>query len=221
MEHLDAPAFSDRSLLEKCPCAAPLAQWCFAAATLLLNMQVKDASSKLSMIPLQEKCEPQKVQEKSEPRKRQKEKKAQQAQQAEPDLGGLFVKPRLWDLSVEELKRVEDLTIGREGVGQITFYGQTDCRDLLQNISQILSIHLGEIVVYPDASLKPPVGQGLNKPASVLLLHCMPKCRTRLADARAKQRYKDRVAQMTREKGAVFEDYDPNDGTWKFRVPHF
>ncbi|CAK9001530.1 Nuclear pore complex protein NUP98B (Nucleoporin 98B) (Nucleoporin autopeptidase) [Durusdinium trenchii] len=216
-ENLDAPAFSDQSLLNKCRGAAPLAQWCFAAAALLLHLKVSDTSNKLSnrtgIFQVHKALGLDQAQ-------RHKANKASKTSIV-PDLGGLFVKPAVWELSIDELQHVEDLVIGREGVGQVTFPGQTDCRGLIESLSQILSILPGEIVLYPDATLKPPIGEGLNKAASVVLFGCMPKCQARLLDAKAQQRYKQRVAQMTEEKGAIFEDYDPNDGTWKFRVPHF
>lgn len=229
LEHLDAPAFSDQSLLEKCPGAAPLAQWCFAAAALLLHLQVSDASGKLSRCrdgatvtkTKEGHVQPGQVGPETKVEIKTLAPGPERVRNSVPDLGGLFVKPSLWELSSEELQQVEDLVIGRVGVGHVTFHGRTDCRGLSENLSQILSIQPGEIIVYPDATLKPEVGQGLNKPASVQLHGCMPKCQTRLTDNRAQQRYKQRVAQMTQEKGAIFEDYDPTDGTWKFRVPHF
>ena len=224
LELLDAPAFTDQSLHDKCPGAAPLAQWCLAAAALLLHLKVSDASSKLSnRSHMWKQVErPRGGRGKHQERKKNKEPEDKENKETTtPDLGGLFVNPHLWALSLDELKQVENLVIGREGVGQVTFHGKTDCRDLIENLSQILSILPGEIVLYPDATLKPEVGEGLNKPATIVLYGCMPKCRTRLTDPRAQQRYKQRVAEMTLEKGAVFEDYDPNIGTWKFRVPHF
>ena len=224
LEHLDAPAFSDESSLGKCPGAAPLAQWCFAAAALLIHLRQAEhglPDGKLKRFQVNGKMEPgaPKVEIRTlrAPVRHEVHKKTG----IDFDLGGLFVKPKLWELNSDELQCVEDLVIGREGVGHVTFHGKTDCRGLLDQLSQILSIQPGEIIVYPDATLKPDVGQGLNKPASVQLHGCMPKCQTRLTDTRAQQRYKQRVAEMTREKGAIFEDYDPVDGTWKFRVPHF
>merc|ERR1712232_194329 len=111
--------------------------------------------------------------------------------------------------------------MGRKGVGCVVFHGETDCRGLLEQLGQLLVIEQGEVVVYPDARHKPPVGQGLNKPASVVLYGCMPKSQQRLSDPRARERYRERVAKMTEEKGAVFEDYNCEDGTWKFHVTHF
>mmetsp|Transcript_48320 Transcript_48320/g.112009 ORF Transcript_48320/g.112009 Transcript_48320/m.112009 type:complete len:289 (+) Transcript_48320:177-1043(+) len=136
-------------------------------------------------------------------------------------LGGYTVEPELWSLSEVELSRVRNLRVGREGIGHVTFHGLTDCRGLLEQLPEILIIKQGEVVVYPDVRKKPPTGQGLNKSASIVLYGCMPKIQTRLSSPRARGRYKRRVAQMTEEKGAVFEDYDCDDGTWSFRVHHF
>jgi len=136
-------------------------------------------------------------------------------------MGGLYSEPELWKLSDAELEYVHDLTIGRKGVGKVTFHGITDCRGLLPELRDILIVEQGEVVVYPEGQVKPPIGKGLNKPASVVLYVCMPKSQTRLSDPQARERYRQRVAQMTEDKGAVFEDYDCEDGTWKFRVNHF
>ncbi|CAE8697614.1 unnamed protein product [Polarella glacialis] len=138
-----------------------------------------------------------------------------------PDLGGLSVEPSLWEMGEAELSCVVGLRIGKAGIGHVTFNSETDCRGLLPRLHEILSVEQGEIVVYPDPAMKPEVGQELNKPASVVLYGCMPKSQSRLTDSRACDRYKQRVAQMTEEKGAVFEDYSCEDGTWKFRVHHF
>lgn len=138
-----------------------------------------------------------------------------------PIYDGMIVEPELWSLSEAELMKVQDLRVGRKGVGSVTFHGETDCRGLVHKLHDLLVIEQGEVVVYPDARWKPPVGQGLNKPASVVLYGCMPKSQHRLADPNARDRYRQRVALMTEEKGAVFEDYNCEDGTWKFRVTHF
>lgn len=207
LEFLEAPAFCDGSLADKCPAVAPLAEWCLAVARLLLQLRATDSEVHTAESNEETAAHP----------------TAQKAtgQTAPPDMGGLYVNPPLWELDDEALCCVEDLVVGRDGVGHITFHGQTDCRSLLTILPHILMVERGEIVVYPDAALKPEVGHGLNKPATVVLYGCMPKSQSCLTDSRARHRYKQRVAQMTEEKGAIFEDYDPDDGTWKFRVLHF
>jgi hypothetical protein len=137
------------------------------------------------------------------------------------DIGGLVVEPELWKLSEADLMKVNDLRVTRKGVGSVTFHGSTDCRGLMEQLKDLLVIEQGEVVVYPEPQWKPEVGQGLNKPASVTLYGCMPKSKDRLADPKARERYRLRVAHMTEQKGAVFEDYSCEDGTWKFKVHHF
>jgi len=197
---LDAPAFHDVSLADKCPAVAPLADWCTTVANLLLQLRSADDKLMDGVGTSEE---------------------DQGTARSTPDLGGLYVRPALWEMDDDALSGVEDLVVGREGVGHITFHGQTDCRGLLKMLHRILMVEQGEIVVYPDAELKPEVGHGLNKAATVVLYGCMPKSKSCLTDPRARHRYKQRVAQMTEEKGAIFEDYDLDDGTWKFRVLHF
>lgn len=124
-------------------------------------------------------------------------------------------------MSEAELSCVQELRIGRQRIGHVTFHGVTDCRGLLHRLPNILVVEQGEIIVYPDQSSKPGVGQGLNKSASVVLYGCMPKSKATFSDPTVREKYRQRVAQMTREKGAVFEDYDCDDGTWKFQVNHF
>jgi len=136
-------------------------------------------------------------------------------------LGDYTVEPALWRMTEAQLSSVSELKIVREGYGYVVFHGVTDCRDLIQQLRRLVVIDRGEVVLYPDPSLKPPIGEGLNKPASVVLLGCMPKSQDRLQQPRRQERYRQRVAKMTEEKGAIFEDYNCEDGTWKFRVDHF
>eukprot|EP00930_Biecheleria_cincta_P045237 TRINITY_DN31184_c0_g1_i1.p1 TRINITY_DN31184_c0_g1~~TRINITY_DN31184_c0_g1_i1.p1 ORF type:complete len:972 (+),score=113.30 TRINITY_DN31184_c0_g1_i1:157-3072(+) len=241
---MQAPAFVDDDLHDKCPAAKPLASWCIALSGLLMRLRnqgstltslggrrtpemgtsvapeaglladrgVKQASS-TQIAPLV----PQARNSELDKQQRGSQRMAKEA----PDFGGLLVDPPLWELDEEELSHVKDLLVGREDVGFVVFHGETDCRGFLQILPSILLVEHGEIVVYPDSTQKPPIGKGLNKPASVVLYGCMPKPRTKLTDSRAQERYKQRVAEMTEEKGAIFEDYDCNTGTWKFRVNHF
>lgn len=241
---MQAPAFVDDDLRDKCPAAKPLASWCIALFGLLMRLkshsstpaslggrrtpemgtdvtpradsladrQVRQASSTQIAPPV-----PQARDAKWDKQQCGSQRTAKQA----PDFGGLLVDPPLWELDEEALSHVKDLLVGREDVGFAVFHGETDCRGFLQILPSILLVEHGEIVVYPDSTQKPPIGKGLNKPASVVLYGCMPKPRTKLTDSRAQERYKQRVAEMTEEKGAIFEDYDCDNGTWKFRVNHF
>lgn len=132
----------------------------------------------------------------------------------------MIVEPDLWSLSEDELAHVEDLHVRLEGVGAVTFRGETDCRQLVHNLPNIVILQPGEVVVYPDPACKPPVGTDLNKPSDITLWGCMPKSQT-FKDQKARDKYTKRVKQMTEGKGAEFVDYDCDDGVWRFRVKHF
>jgi hypothetical protein len=136
------------------------------------------------------------------------------------DLGGLKVEPDLWQLSQDELTRVKNLTVTREGVGSVTFHGTTDCRELVHTISEVVVLNPGEVVIYPNQKQKPAPGHGLNKASSITLHGCLPKSQC-FKDVRAREKYKARVKAMTQEKGAEFIDYDCDLGVWQFRVAHF
>eukprot|EP00928_Gymnodinium_smaydae_P031976 TRINITY_DN23291_c0_g2_i1.p1 TRINITY_DN23291_c0_g2~~TRINITY_DN23291_c0_g2_i1.p1 ORF type:complete len:741 (+),score=88.91 TRINITY_DN23291_c0_g2_i1:61-2223(+) len=236
---------SPRTLSVKCPAAAPFADWCIAVARLLSRLHeglvfngLENSPAKQAA-PVPRRSTGAAAGAAAERRQRgsggsrgetaaagiagQNAADIQRAAETRepPDLRGFHVDPPLWKLSEADLARVRDLHIWREGVGSVTFQGSTDCRGLLDQLCDILIIEQGEVVVYPDVSKKPRVGQGLNKPASIVLLGCMPRSQSKLADAEARERYKRRVRQMTEEKGAIFEDYDCDTGTWNFRVDHF
>lgn len=137
-----------------------------------------------------------------------------------PDLDGLKVEPDLWSLTEAELSCVHGLRFSRDGVGAVAFHGDTDCREFLHRIAETIILQPGEVVVYPNAGTKPPIGKGLNKAADITLCGCMPKTQG-FKDRKAKEKYKRRVRQMTEDKGAEFIDYDCDCGLWQFRVKHF
>ena len=133
-------------------------------------------------------------------------------------------------MSQTELCQVKHFTVIREGVGQVRFHGETDCSEAslgvrLHELGKICRLRQGEVVVYPETCTKPPIGEGLNKPASLVLLGCMPPKAPNgdvaFPNAKSRNRYRQKIAEMTRRKGAVFVDYDCDTGVWKFDVDHF
>ncbi|XP_019852669.1 PREDICTED: nuclear pore complex protein Nup98-Nup96 isoform X2 [Amphimedon queenslandica] len=134
--------------------------------------------------------------------------------------------------SVSEIKRslqegkpkVQDLVIGRTNFGKILFTGDTDVSNL--NVDELVSINLKEVTVYPDDSLKPPQGEGLNKRAIVSLSGYWPVCKTTRQPIRDPQKladlgYVNKLRSSTAKIGARFCDYHPDTGTCVFEVQHF
>jgi len=208
---LQAPAFASGGLRDRCPPAVSLAAWCCAAALRLARCPPPPEPPSPPV--------PGGATRDAPPVDGGAADKAG-ASGADRQVWGLVVKPDLWSLSQDQLSRVRDLTLRREGVGAVTFHGETDCRNLLTCLGDMVSLEPGEVVVYPHAVTKPPVGHGLNKPATILLYGCFPASQPSCSE-RVKDRYKKRVKSMTEDKGAEFVDYDCERGIWEFRVNHF
>ncbi|KAK4758585.1 hypothetical protein SAY87_019886 [Trapa incisa] len=141
-----------------------------------------------------------------------------------------YIEPRIQELAAKERaepgfsSHVKDFVVGRHGYGSIKFMGETDVRRL--DINSLIKFENREVVVYEDNNImKPPIGQGLNKPAEVTLLNI--KCFDRktgrqYTEGPRIEKYKEMLKKKAAEQGAEFVSYDPvNGGEWKFRVKHF
>lgn len=139
-----------------------------------------------------------------------------------------YTEPRIQELAAKEraepgfCRKVKDFVIGRHGYGSIRFIGETDVRRL--DLELLVQFNNREVIVYIDDSKKPPVGQGLNKPAEVTLLNikCFDKKTGRQYTEGPKiEKYMEMLKKKAEEQGAEFVSYDPVKGEWKFRVSHF
>ncbi|XP_031391061.1 nuclear pore complex protein NUP98A isoform X2 [Punica granatum] len=139
-----------------------------------------------------------------------------------------YTEPRIQELAAKEraepgfCRRVRDFVVGRHGFGSIKFMGETDVRRL--DLESLIQFNNREVIVYMDDSKKPPVGQGLNKPAEVTLLNikCIDKkTRKQYTEGPKVEKYKEMLKQKAVDQGAEFVSYDPVKGEWKFRVDHF
>ncbi|KAG6688088.1 hypothetical protein I3843_11G106400 [Carya illinoinensis] len=139
-----------------------------------------------------------------------------------------YTEPRVQELAAKEraepgfCRHVKDFVVGRHGYGSIKFLGDTDVRRL--DLEALVQFNNREVIVYMDDSKKPPVGQGLNKPAEVTLLNikCFDKKTGKQYTEGAKiEKYKEMLKRKAEDQGAEFVSYDPIKGEWKFRVNHF
>lgn len=139
-----------------------------------------------------------------------------------------FTEPRIQELAAKErmdpgyCRRVKDFVIGRHGYGSIKFFGETDvCRLDLESLVQF---NKREVDVYMDETEKPPVGQGLNKPAEVTLLNikCIDKkSGKQLKEGSRVEKFKEMLKKKAEEQEAEYLSYDAVKGEWKFKVEHF
>ncbi|XP_057966767.1 nuclear pore complex protein NUP98A isoform X2 [Malania oleifera] len=139
-----------------------------------------------------------------------------------------YTEPRIQELAAKEraepgfCRHVKDFVVGRHGFGSIKFIGETDVRRL--DLESLIQFNNREVIVYMDDTKKPPVGQGLNKPAEVTLLNikCFDKkTGYQYTEGPKIEKYKEMLMRKAKDQGAEFVSYDPIKGEWKFRVNHF
>ncbi|CAA3022457.1 nuclear pore complex NUP98A isoform X1 [Olea europaea subsp. europaea] len=139
-----------------------------------------------------------------------------------------YTEPRIQELAAKEraepgfCRHVKDFVVGRHGFGSIKFFGETDVRGL--DLESLVQFNNREVIVYMDETKKPPIGQGLNKPAEVTLLNikCFDKKTGQQYTSGPRiEKYKEMLRRKAGDQGAEFVSYDPVKGEWKFRVNHF
>lgn len=207
-DRLQHPDFDEEQIKQVCVPVVPLAMWCRAIGVYLSKTKfrggpeirpVAGAGAAGTMQP------------------------HGQLDQLPPNESYLVFDPDIRNMSDDELRCVQNLTISRPNVGTISFHGITDCTNL--DFERIVRLEIGEVLVYPDSSTKPDIGIGLNKAATVTMYECWPpNGRKHLQDPKSQERYRNKIKTMTEEKHAAaarFLDYDCNTGIWKFSVEHF
>lgn len=139
-----------------------------------------------------------------------------------------YTLPRIHELAAKEraepgfCSHVKDFVVGRQGYGSIRFLGETDVRGL--DLESLIQFNNREVIVYMDDSKKPPIGQGLNKPAEVTLLNikCFDKkTGHQYTEGPKIEKYKEMLKRKAEDQGAEFVSYDPIKGEWKIKVNHF
>ncbi|VDL69526.1 unnamed protein product [Nippostrongylus brasiliensis] len=123
------------------------------------------------------------------------------------------------------------LTIGRATYGSVFWPGKIELENVaLDEVADFYNLLVvfrhKEVTVYPDESKKPPLGQGLNRPAEVTLERVWYIDRTTKEEIRDPLKlidigWRDRLEKVTARMGATFKDYRPSTGSWVFRVEHF
>ena len=162
-------------------------------------------------------------------------------------LGEYYTEPSLAALrtaNYNELAAVHNFIVGRKGVGQIEFLEPVDLTsigDLNDLVGGIVQIRLKEVVVYPEEDdydprnpkdgakrgfvpgIKAKQGTGLNVPARVSLEACWPNDRATREPIKDAEhpRVKQMVNKLKNKPETEFVDFEPESGTWTFKVKHF
>eukprot|EP01126_Amoeba_proteus_P055866 TRINITY_DN695_c0_g1_i12.p1 TRINITY_DN695_c0_g1~~TRINITY_DN695_c0_g1_i12.p1 ORF type:complete len:231 (-),score=58.44 TRINITY_DN695_c0_g1_i12:372-1064(-) len=125
-------------------------------------------------------------------------------------------------MSPSELAHVKDFTIARDSVGVVRFLEPVDVNGL--DIDSLVIFTPKEIVVFPEDSNKPPVGEGLNKRALITLDDCFPLDKVThriLTDEDSISSFVKRLQKRCKKNNSFFVGYEPMKGQWTFEVDHF
>ena len=129
-------------------------------------------------------------------------------------------------LSSRDVRAVQNFVVGRKGYGQVRFSQPVDLsqvRSIPDIPGTIVVFDLKICTVYPDEAIKPPVGRGLNVPATITLEKCWPvskETRRPIVDVE-NPRFIAHVERLKRQPETEFIDYIADTGSWIFKVKHF
>ncbi|OGE51926.1 hypothetical protein PENARI_c011G00527 [Penicillium arizonense] len=146
----------------------------------------------------------------------------------DPKPGEYWMEPSratLSKMSREQLKHVVDFTVGRQNCGSVTFNGEVDLSttDVDHLFDNIVNIGLRKITVYPDESIKPPMGKGLNVPSTLRIENSWPRGRDRKSNSPVTSGplFDKHIDRLQKVGDTEFINYETETGTWVFKVPHF
>eukprot|EP00668_Euglena_longa_P043615 GGOE01058071.1.p1 GENE.GGOE01058071.1~~GGOE01058071.1.p1 ORF type:complete len:548 (+),score=166.66 GGOE01058071.1:1048-2691(+) len=132
--------------------------------------------------------------------------------------GEYTIRPSLAELlsySAEELQRVPNFEVVKEGVGRLRFLRPVDLTGV--RLDAVVRILPGEVGLYLDGLEAPPPGQGLNVDAECTLFGVFPKKHEagQPFEGRRLERFMQKLQDVP---STEFQEYDGETGTWKFIV---
>ncbi|KAL4908180.1 nuclear protein 96-domain-containing protein [Aspergillus multicolor] len=146
----------------------------------------------------------------------------------DPIPGDYWMKPtraELSKMSRDELKHFKGLTVGRERCGAVTFDQPVDLTtiDLDNLLGGLVDIGVRKITVYPDESIKPARGKGLNVPSTLRIENSWPRGRDKknLSSTTSGPLFEKHVDRLMKVHNTEFVNYETETGTWIFRVAHY
>ncbi|XP_045489033.1 nuclear pore complex protein Nup98-Nup96 isoform X2 [Pieris rapae] len=119
---------------------------------------------------------------------------------------------------------VPHLTIGRKNYGNVYYDCEIDVTDM--DLDAIVHFLNKEVIVYPEDSEKPPLGEGLNRRAIVTLDRVWPRDKTEKRPVTEPERllkmdYEGKLRRVCDKYDTKFIEYRAQTGSWVFRVEHF
>jgi nuclear pore complex protein Nup98-Nup96 len=150
------------------------------------------------------------------------------ASQDDQELGTYWMTPtkeQILDMNRMQRQKVSGFTVGRKGVGTVTFDTPVDLSniDLDGIFDKIVILTIRSATVYSDQSKKPPVGKGLNVPSTISLENSWPRGKDKRNPTHEKSgpRFQKHIERLKRVPDTNFLDYNKDTGVWTFTVEHF
>ena len=143
-------------------------------------------------------------------------------------VGDYWMSPTIEELRKiprEKLKSLTGFKVGRHGCGHVAFLGPVDLTIVEPDkiFEHVVHIEMRSLTVYPDTSLTPEMGKGLNVPSRITLENSWPRGRNGRNHSyeTSGPRYQKHLVRLKRIPGTKFESYNPETGVWVFTVEHF
>ncbi len=154
--------------------------------------------------------------------------RAKPTSQEDQEPGRYWMRPskeEIMSMNRMQRQKVTGFTVGRDGVGQVTFDVPVDLTniDLDGIFDKLVILNIRQATVYPDQSKKPPVGKGLNVPSTIRLENSWPRGKDKRnpSHEKAGPRFQKHIERLSKVPDTEFKDYDKETGVWTFTVEHF
>ena len=142
---------------------------------------------------------------------------------------GYWSKPTIEEIrnmSASEAKDYKDFKVGCKNSGEITF-SRVDLKSIPLDklFGDIVYFETRKVSVYGETTTipKPPRGQGLNVPSTIILQNSWPRSNAGATEVLEKKglRFDKHVNRLKRIPETEFISYNANTGEWTFKVQHY
>jgi nuclear pore complex protein Nup98-Nup96 len=145
----------------------------------------------------------------------------------DPKPGEYWMRPSYEEIAKmprEQTSQFRGLQVGRQGCGFVTFDGAVDLKSLPPQdalFGPIINISVRSITVYPESSVKPPMGKGLNVPSTLTIENSWPRARGKPEALSSGPLFEKHLKRLKNIGNTKFVSYDVNTGVWVFKVDHY
>lgn len=137
---------------------------------------------------------------------------------AAPSKSDLLITPSLKE--IKDPSCVQNLTIKHPQHGTVKFLAPVNLSRCLDKVLDLIKIQKGYVVIYPDESLRPEYGDGINVPAEVTLHNVFPISKATGVEIRdpTSSAMNQHIQKLKNAPSTCFKEYDAITGDWVFTI---